>query len=372
MLKKTNMKDDARDRERLESLWRSLSLQDREWLRRRLMPRGDVRAEAGGPSLSAGECRAAERWFEERCGRARTMRDAQARLRLWCIFLLLRYGGLRLVEIFALRAEDWDWAQGCIRVRGEAGRSVPLPLPLVRRLRDRLDEPAFLGVLARLDCDGSLVRRSLAECGRACGLPPGLLSARCLRRNRERELLHLGLTPDLVDAVLGRGRREGGSGSRLTPQGVLHVLRERIQGEDAPLRSSARNLFAGRVLHCAPCGLACRVELLTPGGLLLTAIITETSRRRLDVREGCRLTAQIKAPHVHLAGDGCPPPPEATQFRGEVESLREDARWREVLLRLADGTRVCVLQDGVRQPSLCVGLEARAWFSALAVILAPE
>lgn len=366
------MKDDSQYRERLENLWRSLSLQDREWLRRRLMSRGEARADAGGPPLSERECRAAERWFEACCGRARTARDAQARLRLWCIFLLLRYGGLRLVEIFALRAEDWDWAQGCVHVREGGGRSVPLPLPLVRRLRDRLDEPAFLGVLARLACDGSLVRRALAACGRACGLPPGLLSARGLRRNRERELLRLGLPPELVDAVLGRGRREGGSGNGLTPQGVLHVLRERIQGEDAPRRSSARNVFAGRVLHCAPCGLACRVDLLTPGGLLLTAIITETSRRQLDVREGCRLAAQIKAPHVHLAGDGCSPPPEATHFCGEVESLREDERWREVLLRLADGSRVCILQDGVHQPSLCVGLEVRAWFSALAVILVPE
>lgn len=365
------MTDNARDRERLENLWRSLSLQDREWLRRRLLPRGEARADAGGPILSEIECRAAERWFEARCARVRSARDAQARLRLWCIFLLLRYGGLRLVEIFALRAEDWDWAQGCVHVRGRAGRVVPLPLPLVRRLRDRLAEPAFLGVLARPACDDSLVRRSLAACGRACGLPPGLLSARGLRRNRERELLRLGLSPEQVDGFLGRGRRDA-PGRRPVPPGLLKTLRERIQGDDWGVRSSARNAFAGRVLHCAPCGLACRVELLTPGGLLLTAIITETSRRQLDVREGCRLTAQIKAPHVHLAGDGCPPPPEATHFCGEVESLRSDARWREVLLRLADGSRVCILQDGVHQPSLCEGLEVRAWFGALAVILAPE
>ncbi|HJA78138.1 MAG TPA: TOBE domain-containing protein [Candidatus Desulfovibrio intestinavium] len=365
------MTDNARDRERLENLWRSLSLQDREWLRRRLLPRGEARADAGGPLLSESECRAAERWFEARCSRARTARDAQARLRLWCIFLLLRYGGLRLVEIFALRAEDWDWTQGCVHVRGRAGRGVPLPLPLVRRLRDRLAEPAFLAVLARPVCDDSLVRRSLAACGRACGLPSGLLSARSLRRNRERELLRLGLSPEQVDGFLGRNLR-GAADGNLTPPAVLKALRERIQGDDISFRSSARNTFAGRVLQCAPCGLACRVELLTPGGILLTAIITETSRRQLDVREGCRLVAQVKAPQVHLAGDGCPPPPEATHFGGEVESLRSDARWREVLLRLADGSRVCILQDGVHQPFLCVGLEVRAWFGALSVILAPE
>lgn len=364
------MKADARDRERLENLWRSLSLPDREWLRRRLMPGAGLRADMGGPSLSDAECRAAERWFEARCGGTRRPRDAQARLRLWCIFLLLRYGGLRLVEIFALRADDWDWGQGGIVVRGRQGRWVPLPLPLVRRLRDRLTEPAFLGALARLTCDGSLVRRSLADCGRDCGLPPGLLSARSLRRNRERELLQLGLSPRLVDAFLGRNPREAAGNP--TPPAVLNALRERIQGEDISFRSSARNTFAGRVTHCAACGLACRVDLLTPGGLLLTAIITDTSRRQLDVREGCRLVAQIKAPQVHLAGDGCSPPPEATHFCGEVESLRSDARWREVVLRLADGSRVCSLQDGVCLPPLAVGLEVRAWFSALAVILAPE
>lgn len=370
MVKKKIMKSDARDRERLENLWRSLSLPDREWLRRRLMPNADLRADVDGPQLSDAECRAAERWFEARCARTRTAREAQARLRLWCIFLLLRYGGLRLVEILALGADDWDWGLGGVLVRGRQARCVPLPLPLVRRLRDRLVEPVFLGALARLTCDSSLVRRSLADCGRDCGLPSGLLSARSLRRNRERELLHLGLPPRLVDAFLGRNPRE--SVGNLTPPAVLNILRERIQGDDISFRSSARNTFAGRVVHCAACGLVCRVDLLTPGGLLLTAIITETSRRQLDVREGCRLVAQIKAPQVHLAGDGCPPPPEATHFCGEVESLRSDARWREILLRLADGSRVCILQDGLHLPPLAVGLEVRAWFGALAVILAPE
>ena len=150
---------------------------------------------------------------------------------------------------------------------------------------------------------------------------------------------------------------------------MTSLLRQRIQGEDSAPRSSARNTFSGRVLRCAPCGLACRVELITPGGLLLTAIITETSRLQLEIHEGCRLAAHVKAPQVHLAGDGCPPPPDATHFRGEVEQMCSDERWREILLRLADGTRVCILQEDNRQPPLSPGMEAQVWFSALSVIL---
>lgn len=359
------MKNDPRDRERLENLWRSLSLQDREWLRRRLLPGEEEAAGAARHALSVAECRAAEQWFEERCAQARTVRDRQARLRLWCLFLLLRYGGLRLVEALSLRAEDWDWDQGCLHVRAAPERTVPLPLPLVRRLRDRLPDPSFLGALASLACDGSLVRRTLARCGRDCGFPAGLLSARRLRRNRAQELRRHGLTPALIDAFLGRGQRSAAS-----RPGAASLLRQRIQEEDDRPRSSARNTFLGRVLRCGPCGLACRVELLTPGGLLLTAIITETSRRRLDVREGCRLAAHVKAPQMHLAGDGCTPPPDATHFCGEVEQLRSDERWREILLRLADGTRLCLLQEGGRRPPLAPGMEAQVWFSPLAVILA--
>ena len=359
------MKNTQRDRERLENLWRSLSLQDREWLRRRLLPAEDEQAGAARPSLSVAECRAAEQWFEARCAGARTVRDRQARLRLWCLFLLLRYGGLRLVEALSLRADDWDWARGCLRIEGTPERLVPLPLPLVRSLREKLTDPAFLAALASLSCDSSLMRRTLAQCGRACGFPAGLLSARSLRHNRARELRRHGLSPALVDAFLGRGRNEG----TVSVPGATAALCARIQGEDSPPPSSARNTFFGRVLCCVACGLACRVELLTPGGLLLTAIITETSRRRLEIREGCRLAAHVKAPQMHLAGDGCPPPPDATHFRGEVEQIRSDERWREILLRLADGTHVCILQEHCRQPSLTPGMEAQAWFGALSVIL---
>lgn len=358
------MKNSPRDRERLENLWRSLSLQDREWLRRRLLPGEEEPSGAARHPLSVAECRAAELWFEERCGQARTIRDRQARLRLWCLFLLLRYGGLRLVEALSLRADDWDWARGCLHVRGTPERLVPLPLPLVRSLRDRLADPVFLGALASLACDSSLVRRTLAQCGRACGFPAGLLSARSLRQNRAQELRRHGLSPALVNAFLGRGRQH----AALRP-GTAALLAQRIQGEDNSPRSSARNTFAGRVLRCESCGLACRVEMLTPGGLLLTAIITETSRRQLDIREGCRLTAHVKAPQMHLAGDGSPPPPEATHFCGVVEQLRSDERWREILLRLADGTHVCLLQEGSHRPALAPGMEARAWFDALSVVL---
>lgn len=362
------MKNAQRDRERLENLWRSLSLQDREWLRRRLLPADDEQTGAARPALSVTECRAAERWFEERCAGARTVRDRQARLRLWLLFLLLRYGGLRLVEALSLRPEDWDWQRNCLHVRGRPDRLVPLPLPLGRALHDRLEDPAFLAALASLPCDSSLIRRTLAQCGRACGFPAGLLSARSLRHNRARELRRHGLSPALVDAFLGRGRHEDAAPAA----GMTALLRQRIQGEDSAPRSSARNTFSGRVLRCAPCGLACRVELITPGGLLLTAIITETSRLQLDIREGCRLAAQIKAPQVHLAGDGCTPPPDATHFRGEVEQLRSDQRWREIVLRLADGGRVCILQEDDHRPSLAPGMEAHAWFSALSVILSAD
>lgn len=358
------MKNGPRDREHLENLWRSLSLQDREWLRRRLLPAEDEQTGSARHPLSAAECRAAEQWFEDRCAQARTIRDRQARLRLWCLFLLLRYGGLRQMEALALRADDWDWDQGCLLVRGTPERLVPLPLPLVRSLRERLADPAFLAAQAALACDSSLMRRTLAQCGRACGFPAGLLSARSLRHNRERELRRHGLSPALVDAFLGRGRHK-----LTTSPAAIALLRQRIQGDDDIPRSSARNTFFGRVLRCDPCGLACRVEMLTPGGLQLTAIITETSRRRLDIREGCRLVAHIKAPQVHLAGDGCPPPPEATHFCGEVEQLRSDERWREVLLRLADGLRVCILQEKCRRPALAPGMEVQAWFGALSVIL---
>ena len=121
----------------MAALLRTLSSSDRAWLRQRLM-RHDSRAllqNAGG--LSRSELLAAESWLWEHAEKAARPREKQPRLRMWLTFMLLRYAGLRLVEVFSVRFAHLDLREGIVRVpgTGEAQqREVPLPLTVSRRL----------------------------------------------------------------------------------------------------------------------------------------------------------------------------------------------------------------------------------------------
>ena len=366
-------KTDA-ERDRMESLWRSLSARDRQWLRQRLQRRMSPAQAEQEPRLSPDECRAAEEWFRQRSQTARSPAERLARMRLWCIFMLLRYGGLRLVEVFALRDKDLDWEQACVRISGRQARNVPLPSHVVRSLRAMLADPRNLGGPLQLRCDASLVRRTLSRCAGECGLPPGLLSARQLRLCRAQELLRQGLPAPLLDVFLGRNHgTEDPAALRYAPRTARQLLHEYVTEEEkSGLKSSARNRLCGRVTSCQSHGLACTVDLLTSGGLALRAIITEDSRQRLRIQPGQRLMAHIKSPFIHLAGDGVEPPPDATHFRARITQIRQDAHWREVLLRLSDGTQLCVLQQDSHQPRLAPDNDINAWFSPLCVILLQE
>lgn len=56
-------------------------------------------------------------------------RSAPLGRRNYAILLLLARLGLRAGEVIRLKLDDIDWAQGCLMVRGKAGRAAQLPLP---------------------------------------------------------------------------------------------------------------------------------------------------------------------------------------------------------------------------------------------------
>lgn len=162
--------DKTAKREELAALLRSLSPADTAWLRQRLLRRDSVALLQDTGRISPQELLSVESWLWERAAAARGPREKRPRLRMWLIFMLLRYAGLRLVEIFALGPPDMDLQGGIIRVKGACGREVPLPLAVSRRLRRVLEDPGLFPASPELmRCDASYVRRSLQQCGAACG-----------------------------------------------------------------------------------------------------------------------------------------------------------------------------------------------------------
>lgn len=138
-----------------------------------------------------------ENWYNE----ARTPGRKIGRARLYLIFLLARYGGLRLKEALSLNlAQDIDYATGVVRVKGESPRRILLPLNGLRPIRRLLSlpeaqEPNFLQL------DGSFIRKTFYSVApRELRL---MASPRALRYARGQELLALHTPPDLAGQYLG-------------------------------------------------------------------------------------------------------------------------------------------------------------------------
>ena len=367
-----------KNREEMAALLRSLSSTDRAWLRQRLMRRDSAALLQDTGRISPRELLAVETWLWERASAARGPREKRPRLRMWLIFMLLRYAALRLVEIFDLMPSHIDFQEGVIRVprsNSTPGREIPLPLTISRRLKRVLEDPALFPESRELmRCDASYVRRCLQQCGAACGLPKGLLSARALRHTRAIELGRQGLPLPVVDIFLGRRSAPGQSGIvRCDPQEARRLLREQLQRE-RPMKTSARNVFQGRITSLRQSGLLVEVVLRTAGGLRVSSLITDESCKTLALSEGKLVNASIKAPWVLVqAGElsSKSSPPAENCFTGVVERVREDDMVAEILVALSEGSQVCALRTrGPENPvNLVAGQTVTVFFKAFSVIL---
>ncbi|GHU90791.1 hypothetical protein AGMMS49925_04080 [Deltaproteobacteria bacterium] len=372
--------EQSETREHLTAFLRSCSAADMAFLRRHLLRRNSQALLRHNMRISPQELLAVESRFREHAAAARGPRERLPRLRMWLIFILLRYGGLRLFEIFALSPEDLDLQACVVRVSGVYAREVPLPHTVSRRLRSVLENPVLYPVNGNLaHCDASYVRRSLQECGAACGLPKGLLSARTLRYSRAVELGRQGIPLSVVDIFLGRRANAGRRCiMRCDPREAWNLLREQLQRE-LPVKTSARNVFQGRIISLRQDGLLVEAVLGTAGGLSVRALITDESCRNLAISEGMLVNASVKAPwimllpgKIHEGGSAANPSGLGENcFPGFVEQVREDATAREVLVALSEGSQVCALLS--KGPSedkpLRAGDTVTVLFKAFSVIL---
>lgn len=140
-----------------------------------------------------------EIWASEPQSAARRV----ARARLHLLFLLIRFGGLRLGEAFCFEAgNDLDRQTGRLLVSGQYARAIILPMPPMRLLRRILslheaETPGF----AQLDA--GFCRRTFYDVAARAGIHPALAGPRALRQARAHELLRLHVSPGNIREYLG-------------------------------------------------------------------------------------------------------------------------------------------------------------------------
>ena len=312
-------------------------------------------------------------WYEAAASPARR----RSRARIWLLFLLVRYGALKLGEALAVDdRSDFDFSRSELAVGGEHPRRVQLPKEVAQEIETLLQEPmaaSLRGEVFRLD--QGFVRRKFYELADGCGLPRELANPRVIRHSRAVELLREGVPLKVVQSIMGH------QSVNLTAQYVnfseddikrivnYYILKE------TEMKTSARNSFTGKVTSIRSGNILGEVEVVTPNGLKVVSVITHDSLAALGISVGSLVTATVKAPWVILVKEDMKLKTSArNKYCGRIVTVNEGQISAEVIVELADGTKICslVTDESVKALDMKVGDDICALFKAFSVILNVE
>lgn len=138
------------------------------------------------------------------------------------------------------------------------------------------------------------------------------------------------------------------------------------------MKISARNVFVGSISALVDGKVNAEVELTTPGGDRIVAIVTEGSVQALGLAVGKAAIAYVKAPWVMvLAGAGDVKFSARNQLAGIVDSVEKGAVNSDIGIKLAGDTLVhaVITNEAVLELGLKPGVPACALIKASHVVL---
>jgi molybdate transport system regulatory protein len=151
----------------------------------------------------------------------------------------------------------------------------------------------------------------------------------------------------------------------------LSSARFEISLENA-MKVSARNIFPGKISRLVDGPINAEVEITTPGGDRVVAIVTEGSVQSLGLAVGREVIAYVKAPWVMvLTGVQDIRFSARNQLAGTVTELHKGAVNTEVGIQLSGGTMVyaVITNEAVMELGLKEGVAATALIKASHVVL---
>lgn len=302
-------------------------------------------------------------------------RARQGRTRMWLLFLLLRYTGMRLGEALVLDDRtDFDLSRGVVRVHGDAGREIPLPVEVVDSLVLFFDDPMSMELRGRIfHLDQGYVRRIFSERGLGTDIPRDLLNPRVLRHSRAIELLRGGVPLVVVDAMLGH---QGPSSQYVSfsDADTRRIMNHYIY-EERKMKTSARNMFVGQISAIRDGMILSEIEVTTATGLKVVSVITKDSFDSLGLAMGMTVIATVKAPWVVLVKEESMFKTSArNKFCGTISAINKGKIAVDVVVDLPDGTKITSLitDESATGLDLKVGDEICALVKAFSVILSVE
>jgi molybdate transport system regulatory protein len=137
-------------------------------------------------------------------------------------------------------------------------------------------------------------------------------------------------------------------------------------------KTSARNTFFGKIRAIRRGDIQSKIDLITVIGHPLTTLITNDSLRRLGLKTGSLITAEVKAPWVMIyATDEEPKSTAENIFRGVVHRVISGRVTTEVVVRISDGTELCSVITEESRKRLDIQENDALWvaFNAFSVVL---
>jgi len=314
--------------------------------------------------------------WQEWADAPRTDSQKRSRQRLHLVFLLIRYGALRLSEALALDdTKDLDYSTCTIKIAGARGREVQVPDRAMQQIRNIVNAPRMFGlrgIITRLD--QGYVRKKFCAFSSVCGLDKALVGPQVIRHSRGSELLHNNIPLNIVQKFLGQRSPVQAAGFiSFSDEDAKRIVHNHLR-QEALKRTSARNAFTGTVTKVVDGPVSVLVELTTLENLRVGTLITIESAQRLEIREGMLINATIKAPYVMLAREGsCAQ--KVNVFTGRISGINRGDVESSVVVDIADGTELCSIlaTDELDELGLAVGDKACAFFSPFSAVLSlPE
>jgi len=296
-----------------------------------------------------------------------------SRRRVFLIFLLIRYTGARLNEVLDLDLkEDCNFDTHRVKFR-KGTRHVQIPERVSAEVRNVMGSLAVRkSGKCRLRLDPAHVRRKFYERAEAIGLPRELGAPEVIRKSRAVELMQGNVPLPVVQKILGHSTPSlAASYVKFSEEDMRRAEAFFVDRENRR-KTSARNAFFGKIETLHKGDIQTAVEISTPGGCRISAVITNHSLERLGLKRGALVAAEVKAPWVTVHRSVDTPPSSADNvLGGTVERIVRGKVTSEIVVRIADGTEICAI---VTEQSL-IKLDPRtgellwAAFNAFSVVL---
>ena len=138
------------------------------------------------------------------------------------------------------------------------------------------------------------------------------------------------------------------------------------------MKISARNVFEGSITALVDGTVNAEVEITTPGGDRIVAVVTEDSVQSLGLIVGKPAMAFIKAPWVIVVTDDSGIKLSArNQLAGTVQHIEKGAINSEIAIKLVGGTLVyaVITNEAVMELGLKPGAPATALIKASHVVI---